>query len=152
MGGKENFLEAFGDILSARWSSTGYFERCHDLNNNFIGTEQLASYKTSAEYMDYVEQYGEENADYIWETMHPEIETDDVVYIKIDGFEYSDSLEKYKAEIEKSNKNLKIVNGNISVLKSLINGEWDDKRFLVIPPGKKIAGVYDMDHVMRAEN
>ena len=65
MGCKEKFMEAFGDILSARWSSTGYYERCHAINNFYKGTEQLASYKTSAEYMSYVGQYGEDNADYI---------------------------------------------------------------------------------------
>ena len=151
MGGKEKFIEAFGDILSARWSCTGYFERCHGLNHGNIGTEQLTSYKTSAEYMGYVEQYGEENADYIWETMHPEIETDEVVYINIDGFEHSNSFEVYKEEIEKSSKILKIVDGDISILESLINGDWDDERFLVIPPGKKITGVYDMDCVITAE-
>ena len=152
MGGKEKFIAAFGDILSARWSSTGYFERCNGLNNGFIGTEQLASYKTSAEYISYAEQYGEENADYIWETMHPGIETNEVVYIETDGFEYSNSLENYKREIEKAGKRLKIVKGDISMLESMINGEWNDGRFLVIPPGKKIMGVYDMDYVMRAED
>ena len=150
MGCKENFLAAFGDILSARWSSTGYFERCHGLNNFYKGTEQLASYKTSLEYMGYVEQYGEENADYIWETMHPDIETDEAVYIKIDGFEYSNSFDNYRNEIEKSDKKLKVVNGDISMLKALIDGEWDDERFLVVLPGKKIVGVYDMEYVMRA--
>ena len=150
MGGKENFINAFGDILSARWSSAGYFERCHGLNNNYIGTEQLASYKTSAEYMKYVQQYGEENADYIWETMHPEIETDEAVYIKINGFEYSNAFENYQAEIEKTEKKLKVVNGDISVLKALIDGKWDDEKFLVVPPGKKIVGVYDMQYVVKA--
>ena len=150
MGGKENFIAAFGDILSARWSSTGYFERCHGLNYGHLGTEQLASHKTSAEYMGYVEQYGEENADYIWETMHPEIETDEAVYIKIDGFEYSSAQKTYSDEIEKSGKRLKVVDGDVSMLKALIDGEWDDKRFLAVSPGKKIVGIYDMDYVMKA--
>ena len=149
MGNRENFIAAFKDILSARWSSTGYFERCHNLNH-YYGTEQHAFYKTSIEYMNYVEQYGEDNADYIWETMHPDIETNEVVYIKIDGFEYSGSFENYKSEIEKSGKKLKVVDGDISMLKALIDGEWDDKKFLVVPPGKKIAGVYDMEYVMKA--
>ena len=151
MGSKENFIAAFGDILSARWSSTGYFERCHGLNHGYLGTEQLATYKTSAEYMGYIEKYGEDNADYIWETMHPEIETDEAVYIKIEGFEYSDSFENYKSEIEKSDKKLKVVDGDISMLESLVCGDWDDERFLVVPPGKKIVGVYDMQYVMKAE-
>jgi len=148
MGGNENFIGAFGDILSARWSSTGYYERCNWLN--YYGAGQHASYKTSAEYMGYAEQYGEEGADYIWETMHPEIETDEAVYIKIDGFEYSGAFENYKDEIEKSGKKLKVVEGGISLFEALVNGEWDDKRFLVVPPGKVITGVYDMDQVMCA--
>ena len=153
LGGKEKFIAAFGDILSARWSSTGYFERCHGLNNGSLNKDQQSvSYKTSAEYMNYVEQYGEENADYIWETMHPAIETDEVVYIRIDGFEYSNSYEKYTSGIEHSEKELKIVDGDISMLKALIDGVWDDGRFLVIPPGKKIVGVYDMEQVMIAED
>ena len=151
MGCKEKFMEAFGDTLSARWSSTGYYERCHMIDQVYTGTGQLAAYRTSAEYMGYIEQYGEDNADYIWETMHPEIETDEAVYIKIDGFEYSNAFERYKSEIESTGKKLKVVNGDVSMLKSLIDGEWDDERFLVVPPSKKIMGVYDMRYVMKTE-
>jgi len=148
-GGNEKFLEGFGEMLSARWSSTGYYERCHALERG-VSERQLASYKTSAEYMGYAEKYGEENADYIWETMHPEIETDEVVYIKIEGYEYSNAFGRFKSDIEKSGKNLKIVEGDVSLLKALIDGDWDDGRFLVVPPGKRIVGIYDMEYVMEA--
>jgi len=151
MGCKEKFMEAFGETLSARWSSVGYYERCHMIDSVYTGTGQLASYKTSAEYMKYADEYGEDNADYIWETMHPEIETDEAFYIKTDGFEYSDALENYKTEIENAGKKLRVVDGDASMLKALIDGEWDDERFLTVPPGKKITGVYDMRYVMKAD-
>jgi len=150
MGSKKKFLEAFGGLLSARWSSTGYYERCHSFGGAYAGTEQLSLYKTSDEYMGYVEQFGEENADYIWDTMHPEIETDEVVYIKIDGYEYSDAYDSYKKSVGNTGKKLKTVDGDVSMLKALIDGDWDDGRFLAVPPGKRVAGVYDMDKVIEA--
>ena len=151
LGSKEGFIEAFGSILSARWCSTGYFERARLLVSGFSDLEQLANYKTSAEYMGYLDKYDEETADYLWETLHPKMETNESVYIKIDGFEYSNSLEMYKSDMDDAGVELKIVDGDISFLKALIDGEWEDERFLVVPPGKKITGVYDMDRVMKAE-
>jgi hypothetical protein len=150
MGSKDKFLASFGGILSARWSSTGYYERCHCFRQTQNEPNQLALYKTTAEYMGYVEKYGEENAEYIWETMNPGIETDEAVYIKIDGYEYSSAYENYSNEIKNAGKELKTVEGDISLLKTLIDGEWDDERLLVVPPGKTIIGIYDMQRVMEA--
>jgi len=150
MGSREKFLAAFEGLLSARWCSTGYYERCNMINRNYFGTEQLSTYKTSAEYMSYVEKYGEDNADYIWQSLHPPIETDEAVYIKIDGFEHSGAFENYGAEIAKTDKKLKIVDGDISMLRALLDGDWDEDRFLTVPPNKKIAGVYDLRYVMEA--
>ena len=150
LGSKERFIAEFGDILSARWCSTGYFERGRLLSIGFSDLEQLANHKTTAEYMGYVEQYDEETADYLWETLHPKMETSESVYIKVDGFEYSKSLERYQEEMDKADITLKIVDGDISLLSALVNGDWDDERFLTIPPGMKIAGVYDMEQIMKA--
>ena len=151
MGSKEKFEATFGNNLSARWCSTGYYERTGTKNSRYPDlADQLSNYKTTAEYMGYVEQYDEETADYLWETLHPVIESDESFYIKIDGYEYSDSFENYKALIEKQDIKLKVVNGNIALLKALVDGEWDDARFLTVPPGQKIVGVYDKEYVMSA--
>ena len=148
MGSKTNFIAAFGNQLSARWCSTGYYERAHVPNSGYFGADQLENYKTSADYMKLVDQYGEEDADYIWETMHPKIETNEAYYIKIDGYEYSGAYENFQSKIAEADKELITVDGDTTMLKALINGAWDEEAFLVVPPGKKIAGVYDMDQVM----
>jgi hypothetical protein len=151
MGSKERFLDVFGRQLSARWCSTGYYERAHVAGSGYFDEDQLSNHKTSAEYMGYVEQYGEEDADYIWETMHPPIESKEAFYIEIEGFEYSDAYDSYKARVEKEGRELIKVGGDIAMLKSLIDGAWGEGQFLVVPPRMKIAGVYDMDEVMKAE-
>ena len=150
MGSKERFAAVFGSRFSSRWCSTGYYERTAAAGSGYPNAEQLANYKTSEEYMGYVEKYDEETADYLWETLHPAIESSESVYIRIDGFEYSNSFANYKSRMEKHGINLITANGDITLLRSLINGEWDDRDFLIVPPGKRIAGVYDMDYVMRA--
>ena len=151
MGSKENFLAEFGGSLSMKWGSTGYYERTRAIDSSYSFSDQPDNYKTSAEYMEYSEQYDEETAEYLWQTLHPKTDTKESVYIKIDGYEYSDSFECYKSEMDKADIRIKVVEGNISLLKALTDGEWDDDRFLVIPPGKSIAGVYDMDQVVKAE-
>jgi hypothetical protein len=150
MGGKERFLSAFGDKLSARWCSAGYYERCIGLGGSHLTAEQHSAYKTSAEYMDYAARFGEEDAQYIWDTMHPEIETDEAVYIHIDGYEYSNAHENYRLQIEEAGKRLITVSGETSMLRALIFGEWNDEWFLTLPPGKRIAGVYDLECVIKA--
>jgi hypothetical protein len=100
--------------------------------------------------MKYVDQYGEEDADFIWGTMHPKIETNKAFYIRIGEFEYSHAYQKFRAKMEETGKELAIVEGDLAMLESLIGGEWDEERFLTVPPGLAIAGVYDMDEVMKA--
>ena len=151
MGGKERFIENFGNRLSARWCSTGYYERTIAPGSGYPSVEQLANYKTTAEYMGYVEKYDEETADYLWETLHPVIESNEAVYINMDGFEYSDSFKNYKSRMTQNEIDVITVDGDISLLRALVNGDWDESRFLVVPPGKKITGVYDMDFVMSAD-
>ena len=150
LGSRERFAEEFGESLSMRWCSCGYYERGH-LDENYESGEFEEGYKLRPEYLQMIEQYGEDNAEYIWETMHPKIETTEAVYINLEGFEQSGSLEGFKKQTEEAGVALKITRGDIDYLTRLINGPWDEKDFLLVSPGNKIKPLYDMENVFTEE-
>lgn len=150
MGGRENFLDVFGENLSTRWCACGYYERCQ-LARDVSPLPDNMSYKTTAEYREYLEEYGEETADYLWETMHPNIETDEAVYIECDGYEFSGSKAGFAKEVEASGKTMRVVPGDTSYLKKLVSGPWAEDLFQKVMPGETILPVYDMVRVMKAE-
>ena len=149
MGSKESFMSGFGGSLSARWSSNGYYERSFVADTTGYYSTEL-TYKTNAEYLKLVEDYGEDNAEYVWTTMHPQIESKEAVYIRIDGFEYNDSLMEYRRYVEGEGCELKVLEGDKSFIEELVNGPWDNKKFLHVAPGEKVVPIYDMEEVFSA--
>jgi len=149
MGSKEKFAEAFGNNLSMRWCTSGYYERCY-IDNGLDGN-QSRSRETYPEYQALIQQFGEDNAEYIWETMHPEIETPEAAYIKIPGFEITSHEAAFQSLVEEQGKTLRVLEGDIIYLQDMINGPWDNKRFLTVCPGEKIGAVYDMEQVVSSQ-
>ena len=149
MGSRAKFLSEFGNNLSMRWCTSGYYERSHLENGDSYNAAISPTYH--AEYRALAEQYGQDNAQYIWETMHPPIETPEAAYIKIEGYEVPGYETEFRNLVEKQGKTLRVLEGDISYLKAMINGPWDDERFLTIGPGNKIGAVYDMEQVVMAE-
>jgi len=141
MGSQVKFLKEFGNNLSMRWCTSGYYERGQNENTP-------SQFRTTPEYIALVEQYGEENAEYIWETMHPEIETPEAAYIRLPGFEMPGHEAGFKSQVEAQNKTLKILEGDTTYLEAMINGPWNDNRFLTINPGDKVVALYDMERVI----
>jgi len=146
MGSKERFLAEFGNSLSMRWCSSGYFERSYR-ENGWAGYSSR-SRETYPEYQSLIEQYGEDNAEYIWETLHPDIETPEAAYITTEGFEPPGCREGFEAMITQQGKALRLLEGDGAYLRDLINGPWDEERFLTLQPGQTVAAVYDMDRVV----
>lgn len=151
MGSTERFVKEFGSAPSTRWCSNGYYERSYADPNYKDDITQMEFYKTGKEYIDLLEKYGEENAEYVWSTLHPKIETDEAVYIELDGFEYSGSREFFGREVEKQGKKLIMKQGDISMLRKMAEGQWDEKDFLVVQPGRTVTPVYDMREVIAAQ-
>lgn len=146
MGSRERFQAVFGKNLSMRWCTCGYYERCI----RYGYQDDYETYRTNPEYIKLLEDYGEENAEYVWQTLHPTIETNEAVYIETEGLEYNYARETYTADVVRGGKELILEPGDLRWFNRLINGPWDDTDFLTIEPGSHIEPVYDMQEVVRA--
>ncbi len=152
LGSKQRFAEHFGENPSRGFSSAGYMERgesyVHDASLTAVNTGYGQSYE------DLLEQYGEENANYLWETLHPGgIGNDDdtVVYIEIPEFSHLGHCDECRREAEKAGKTFICLEGSMQIIENLVMGSWDKDMFCIVKPGETVAGVYDMDRVIRAE-
>jgi hypothetical protein len=150
LGSRQAFREHFEANPSMPFSSVGYMERGEYYLRTADGDTEL-SYENP--YDAYVREYGEENARFIWESMHPEhlrTATSRAVFI---GHEETGGLghaERFQAAAEAEGKEYIFLPGDLGMIRRLLAGAWDGDEFLTVPAGHSIAGVYDWDEIVRA--
>ena len=155
LGSRIAFKEHFSDNPSLPFSSVGYMERgtswIHDAN-----TVSVPGLDKS--YEQYVAQYGEENAAFIMETLTASnkaalSETSDtrVVFVEVPELAHLGFAARARAEAEKAGKRFVLLPGDMRLIRGLVNGDWSDEEYLVVPPGSRIGGVYDWDRIVKAE-
>ncbi len=150
LGSKERFREHFQDHPSTPFSSVGYLER----GTYYLRTE---GGETQVQYGDQfavlVEQYGEDNAKYIWDSMHPENPdpaSNRVVFIDLPETSGLGAADRFRSRAESNGKNCVQLNGSLTLISRLLNGDWDPADFLVVEPDHQTAGVYDWTEIVRA--
>jgi hypothetical protein len=150
LGSKEAFREHFGDHPSMPFSSAGYVER----GDYYLRVEDGENRMHFGDaYASYVEQYGEENAKYIWETMHPqhpELEGR-AVFIDLPETRHLGYAAQFEQRVAAEGKHCTILQGDIRIIRGLLSGDWAESDFLTVPPGQRIKGIYDFNEVIRAE-
>ncbi|MGO8695791.1 MAG: DUF1638 domain-containing protein [Rectinemataceae bacterium] len=147
LGSRSAFQESFGSNLSASWSSAGYIERGATY---FRSSDAGLSSGRGLEYAQLVERYGEDNAVYIWETLHPEDREKEMRFIETPetaALGYADVMRRRAAE---EGKGFVLLPGSTRLLRALVAGEWNESDFLVVPPGRRIEPVWDDGRVIDA--
>ena len=152
LGAKEKYMKHFGDNPSQKFSATGYMERGDSYVRDASEIQRKMGWDKT--YEEYVQKYGEENARYIWETLHPKKklweEDSTVIFIEIPELRHLGYAEQCKRQAQADGKEFVELEGSIELIEKLIFGEWPEATFLVVQPRQSIVGVYDMNQIVRA--
>lgn len=142
LGSRNRYDKYFHENPGTFFKSPGWIER--DINPNETEqsvTSQLGMNKT---YQEYVEMYGEENAKYLMEMLGDWFKN----YKKITYIDTkTGNPEVYKElALQQANEyqwEYEEIEGDISLIYRLLNGEWDNQDFLIVPPNNRIEPTND---------
>lgn len=150
LGSRQTFSTYFKDHPSTPFSSVGYMER----GEYFLRTMEDQSEESLEDpFAAYVEQYGEENARYIWDTLHPGAreESAKAYFIDVPETHAHADIDGFKKKVLERGLDFSILEGKLTLIRQLTQGEWNDDDFLVLKPGQRVSAVYDWDEILRAE-
>lgn len=137
-GSRKRYHDYFYANPGTYFKTTGWIERdevADELKQlsipNQTGMDQT--------YDQLVEQYGEDNADFLWEELcHTEKNYSKIAFIEM-GVEPDQRFEE-TARKEAASKHWKFekVSGNLTLLEQLLAGSWNPEDFLIVPPNAQI--------------
>lgn len=148
LGSRDRLKESFGHRLSCRWRSGGYMESGEDY---LLDNETFRMLWLNTDYQALVEQYGEENAKYLMETMALKDGNDKhTIYIRTTPYKNMGYEEIVTAESKEKGTTLEFLEGDNRLLQMLVDCNWPKEEYLIVPPGHAVAGVYDHEIIMKA--
>jgi len=150
MGSKEKYLDHFQNHTGSYYLTSGWIERLHD-RDEIKKLSLQAKDPTGGSYEDLVKKYGEKNGRMIYETLNSTRHYRQMTYIEM-GIEPDDRFEKHaQAEAEKKNWAYQKMAGDLRLFQMLVNGDWNENDFLIVPPGQKIVASMDPNLILTTE-
>jgi hypothetical protein len=146
LGSSARYQEEFDAEPGTYWYSVDYMERSN--SNAGLGASMLGVIDNL--YEEYVEKYGQDNADYLMEVMgewgkHYKR----AVFIDTglgDGATFEQAA---RDQAQARGWAFERKTGNRRLIEMLVNGDWKEDEFLVVPPGHRLEQTSE-DGLMRA--
>jgi uncharacterized protein DUF1638 len=142
-GSDARYQKFFDEHPGTYFATTGWRER-DETNIEDVSSEAKDQLGLGRTFEEYVAKYGEDNAKYLMETLGDTTRNYScLAYIDM-GVQESLGYDK-AAEKRASDKGWDFVRmkGDLTLMKRLVDGEWDDDSFLIVQPGEQIAATYD---------
>jgi hypothetical protein len=134
LGSKERYRENFDSEPGTYYLSSGWIERDSDNLEDLKGMSVMSRLGLDCSIEELSEKYGAENAQFIISSIGGGIEKN---YTAISFINTGlGNIEAYREtgcrEAEKGNLLFKEINGNLSLLQKLMDGDWSDEEFLIL--------------------
>jgi hypothetical protein len=150
LGNKERYLDYFQSHPGVYFKTSGWIERGEGLNQYHQDSIQHLSGMTQT-YDELVAKYGEDNARFLYDQLcNMTRNYSGIAFIEM-GIEPDDRFER-RAQEEAAERGWKFekLSGDMTLVQQLVDGPWDADRFLVVPPGSRVAASYD-EKIIRTE-
>jgi hypothetical protein len=137
LGSRAAHARFFSDNPSRGWTSKGYME---SEDQAFRDGEAIMDWDLKS----LIEQYGEENAKFVWESLHASDSIDDAILYFLDVPETSDPqvLSRAREKAVERGKKLETVPATLELLSRLLGGRGGDE-ILQVAPGTLIRPSWD---------
>ena len=145
LGGLDAHAAHFADTPSRGWTSRGYLAEESDPFRT-VDSEFGWDMETL------VKQYGEENARYVWETLHATADDDDPVlyFLDVPETRSPEVLAEAKNVAAARGKELRVIPATLDLLARLLGGRGG-RDILAVPPGGVIRPTWD-DSVLTSDD
>ncbi len=142
LGSKERYKEYFDAHRGIYWYSNGWIE-----SSPMPGRERVETTRK-----EYVEKYGEDNADFLMEMEQNWMkEYQWAAFVEWPQLP-SDYYRKFTKECAEYMKwNYDELQGSPSLIQRLIDGNWNEQDFLILPPGQTIAEDLTSPGIIKAQ-
>jgi len=150
LGSKERYLDYFRNNPGVYFKTTGWIERGEGLNQ--LSPESIPHKSGMLQtYEEMAAKYGEDNAKYLYEQLRDMTRNyKGMVYIEM-GIEPDDRFERHaRRQAAERGWKFEKIPGDMALIRHLLDGPWDEDRFLIVPPGHRVANSFD-ENVIKAE-
>ena len=142
LGSRKRYTHEFETKPGTYWYVQDYIERS-DLPGTALSLGAATAVDMTDVYDEYVTKYGKDNADYLMETMGAwQQHYQRAAYIDLHLTEQSPVEQQARDEAQRRGWTFERLSGDHSLIRKLLNGDWDDD-MLRLEPGQQIQMTYD---------
>ena len=147
LGSRSRYQEYFDENPGVYFRSTGWLERGYGLEQLSMKPRTGAGFSLE----ELIAQYGDDNGRYLFEEMNRYREHyRQLTYIET-GLEPDGTFQaRARGEADERGWQFSVLAGSLSLFRQLVNAEWAEDDFLIVPPHHRIRATYG-DDVIAAE-